>query len=65
MTWRSFRQSLQAAQGRDRQDMADAAYIFYPVPHISLALLYWVGDEEFPAEAKLLFDQIGQWKPGA
>lgn len=38
-------------------EMADAASVFYPVPHISLALLYWVGDEEFPAEAKLLFDR--------
>ncbi|MEE4167011.1 MAG: DUF3786 domain-containing protein, partial [Desulfocapsaceae bacterium] len=37
--------------------MADAGFVFNPVPHISLALLYWLGDEEFPAEAKLLFDK--------
>lgn len=37
--------------------MADAAYAFYPLPHLSVALLYWLGDDEFPAEAKLLFDK--------
>ncbi len=37
--------------------MADAAYVFYPLPHLSLALLYWTGDEEFPAAAKLLLDK--------
>ena len=37
--------------------MADAAYVFYPVPHLPLALLYWTGDEEFPAEVKLLLDK--------
>ncbi len=38
-------------------DMADAAYVFYPLPHLAVALLYWLGDDEFPAEAKLLFDK--------
>lgn len=37
--------------------MADAAYVFNPSPRISIALLYWLGDEEFPAEAKLLLDK--------
>jgi hypothetical protein len=38
-------------------EMADAAYRFDIVPRVPVAVLYWRGDEEFPAEAKLLFDR--------
>jgi len=38
-------------------DMADAAHAFKPLPHVPIALLYWLGDEDFPSEAKLLFDK--------
>jgi hypothetical protein len=38
-------------------EMADAAYRFEIVPRVPVAVLYWRGDEEFPAEAKLLFDK--------
>lgn len=38
-------------------DMADCAFAFTIVGSIRLALLYWVGDEDFPPEAKLLLDQ--------
>ena len=38
-------------------EMADAAYRFDIVPRVPVAVLYWCGDEEFPAEAKLLFDK--------
>jgi hypothetical protein len=37
--------------------MGDAAYRFDIVPQVPVAVLYWRGDEEFPAEAKLLFDK--------
>lgn len=37
--------------------LADAAFRFTIVPHISIALLYWIGDEDFPAEAKILYDR--------
>jgi hypothetical protein len=37
-------------------DMADAAYTFDITPRVPVAVLYWEGDDEFPAEAKLLFD---------
>jgi hypothetical protein len=26
-------------------------------PEIPVAIVYWLGDEDFPAEAKLLFDR--------
>lgn len=36
--------------------LADAAWRFPVTPRIPVAVLYWRGDDEFPAEAKLLFD---------
>ncbi len=37
--------------------MADVAFRFVITPRIPVAVLFWEGDEEFPAEAKLLFDR--------
>lgn len=37
-------------------NFADAAFSFQITPQIPVAVLYWQGDEDFPAEAKLLFD---------
>jgi hypothetical protein len=45
------------ALGGSPLEMADAAYRFEIVPQVPVAVLYWCGDEEFPAEAKLLFDK--------
>jgi hypothetical protein len=36
--------------------LADAAWRFAITPRVPVAVLYWRGDEEFPAEAKILFD---------
>ena len=39
----------------------DAAYEFIVLPAVPLQLILWTGDEEFPAEANILFDRsIGQ-----
>lgn len=38
-------------------DMADAAFFFEVTPRIPVAVLYWLGDEDFPPEARLLFDR--------
>ncbi len=38
-------------------DMAEAAFSFMIVPAIPVAVLLWKGDEEFSAEARLLFDK--------
>jgi len=37
-------------------EMADAAFLFQITPTIPVAVLFWQGDEDFPSEAKLLFD---------
>lgn len=36
--------------------LADAAWGFTITPRLPVAALYWRGDDEFPAEAKILFD---------
>ncbi|MFW6283778.1 MAG: DUF3786 domain-containing protein [Desulfosalsimonas sp.] len=45
------------AYGGTALDLADAAFCFQIAPRIVAAVLYWKGDEDFPAEAKLLYDQ--------
>lgn len=42
---------------------ADKAYAFEITPLIPVAVLYWKGDEDFPAEAKLLFDRTIEQLP--
>ena len=37
--------------------MADRAYSFRIAPRIPVAILLWKGDDEFPAESKMLFDR--------
>jgi hypothetical protein len=37
-------------------DLADAAFVFQITPTLPVAVLFWQGDEDFPSEAKLLFD---------
>lgn len=38
-------------------DLADAAYWFQVTPRVPVSVLYWAGDEDFPAEAKILYDR--------
>lgn len=40
----------------DRTDMADASFIFWPYPRIPIYYLLWKRDNEFKAEADVLFD---------
>ena len=38
-------------------DLGDAAFRFDIAPDIPVAVIYWQGDEDFPAEAGLLYDR--------
>jgi len=38
--------------------MGDASFSFQVLPGIYLAIIWWAGDEEFPAYANVLFDQF-------
>ena len=37
--------------------MGDAAFTFRVLPHVILAVVWWNGDEEFPARTSILFDE--------
>jgi len=43
--------------GGERLDMGDAAYRFWAFPRVPIAVVFWSGGEEFPDDAKVLFDQ--------
>lgn len=44
--------------------LADLSYSFAALPRVPLAVCYWAGDDEFPPEAKVLFDRsAGHYLP--
>lgn len=43
--------------GGTHLDMADSAFIMQITPRIPVAVLYWRGDEEFPPESRILYDE--------
>ena len=51
-----LRQAAEAVGGTVLE-MADTAYRFLPLPKIPLYYLFWKGDEDFPADLSVLFDQ--------
>ena len=51
-----FNQRCQLLDGQ-ALDMADSACSFSITPRIPVAVLLWDGDDDFPAEAKILFDR--------
>jgi hypothetical protein len=52
----SFAACCRALEGTPLK-MADAAFRFQITPDMAVAVLYWAGDEDFPAEAKILYDR--------
>ena len=44
-----------ALDGR-RISLGDAGYVFTVLPKVHLAIVYWLGDDEFPPSAQVLFD---------
>jgi hypothetical protein len=53
---KAFKKRCEQLQGIPL-DMADAAYSFKITSHISVAVLYWAGDVDFPPESKILYDK--------
>jgi len=37
--------------------MGDASYTFRALPQLPVAVVWWAGDDEFPAKASVLFDE--------
>ena len=58
-----FRQALQALGGQPL-DLADASYRLQALPRLAVAVLLWAGDDEFTAQARVLFDaSAGHYLP--
>ena len=51
-----FKEICEKLQGAPL-NMADAAYVFRIAPRIPVLVQFWDGDEDFPAESKILFDK--------
>jgi len=51
----SFRRAAETLGGASLE-IGDAGYAFTVLPRVHLALVYWEGDEEFPAQARVLFE---------
>jgi len=49
---------VRAARALDGHELrfGDASYSFRPLPRLALACVLWLGDEELPGSAKVLFD---------
>jgi hypothetical protein len=53
-----------ASLGGSPLDLANAAYRFQAFPRLAVAALLWEGDEDFPAQARILFDaHAGHYLP--
>ncbi len=44
------------AVGGTRLELGDAGFAFRVLPRVDLAAVYWLGDEDFPSRASILFD---------
>jgi hypothetical protein len=51
----AFRRAAERLGGQPLE-MGDAGYAFAVLPHVHLALVYWEGDDEFPSQARVLFE---------
>ena len=59
----AFRRAAEK-MGGEPLELGDAAYAFRALPQLPLAVVWWAGDEEFPAEASVLFDEtVGHYLP--
>jgi hypothetical protein len=52
----AFSSAAETLGGRALPDLAQHAYLFQPLPRVRLAATLWLGDDEFPAKASVLFD---------
>ncbi len=58
-----FRQAATALGGA-ALELADASFRFQALPRLAVAVLLWAGDDEFPGQARMLFDaHAGHYLP--
>ena len=51
----AFHYAARTRQGATLE-LGDAAYAFSVLPHLQLAIVWWSGDEDFPPQARVLFE---------
>jgi len=54
----AFRRACEALGG-EPLDIGSVGYAFTVLPRVHLALVYWEGDDEFPSQARVLFEDTG------
>jgi hypothetical protein len=52
----AFRRAAESLGGQ-RLELGSAAYGFFIFPQVPVAVVYWEGDEDFPSQAQVLFDE--------
>ena len=52
----AFRRAAQALDGRPVDQIGDAGFAFEVLPRLRIAVVFWEGDEEFPSQARVLFE---------
>ena len=59
---KGLKKRCEALGGRETEGKVKADYVscFYLLPHVPLYLSFWVADEEFDADCKLLFDRSAE-----
>jgi hypothetical protein len=51
----AFARAASSQDGRP-YPLGDAAFIFHALPRVALLVIFWQGDEDFPASFQILFD---------
>jgi hypothetical protein len=52
----AFRRAGEALDGEPIERIGDAGYAFAVLPRLHIAVVYWQGDEDFPSQARVLFE---------
>lgn len=52
----AFRRGAGEMGGEPLEEIGDAGYAFTVLPRVHAALVYWLGDEDFPPQARVLFE---------
>jgi hypothetical protein len=52
----AFRRAAEKLDSKPLEEIGDAGYAFTLLPRIHVAVVYWRGDEEFPSQARVLFE---------
>lgn len=60
----AFERAARNLGGEGGFSFGDSAFLFWALPRVPLLVLYWLGDEEFPPRAQILFDaSAGHYLP--